>query len=74
MAHAVAERESDLAGLIAGGLALDDEPASFLLPTRQHELLRWSLTAGLRVVKPMTYMAIGEYRRPRGAWVPSVLL
>jgi GNAT superfamily N-acetyltransferase len=74
VAHAVAETESAMAGLIAGGLALSEAPASFLLPTRQHELLRWALTAGLQVVKPMTYMAIGERRRARGAWIPSVLL
>jgi predicted N-acetyltransferase YhbS len=74
VAYAVAETESTMAGLIAGGLALTEAPASFLLPTRQHELLRWVLTAGLQVVKPMTYMAIGERRRPRGAWIPSALL
>jgi hypothetical protein len=58
--------------LIAGGLAAGRE-ASFLLPTRQHELLRHALAAGLRVVKPMSLMALGEYREPRGAWLPSVL-
>lgn len=72
-AYAVAETEEDMAALIAGTLATSDAPASFLLPTRQHELFRWCLQAGLRVVKPMTYMVIGEYRRPRGAWIPSVL-
>ena len=72
-AYAVAETEHDMAALIAGALATSDAPASFLLPTRQHELFRWCLQAGLRVVKPMTYMAIGEYRPPHGAWIPSVL-
>lgn len=72
-AYAVAESEHDMAALIAGALAGSDAPASFLLPTRQHELFHWCLEAGLRVVKPMTYMAIGEYRRPDGAWIPSVL-
>ena len=72
-AYAVAETEHDLAGLIAGALATSAAPASFLLPTRQRELFEWCLRAGLRVVKPMTYMALGEYERPRGAWIPSVL-
>jgi hypothetical protein len=49
------------------------EPVSFLLPTRQHELFRWALEAGLRVVKPMNYMVRGQYREPAGAWIPSVL-
>lgn len=75
MAYAVAETEADLFGLIAGASAVtvDGPPASFLLPLHQHELLRRCLAAGLRVVKQMTYMAVGPYRRPRGAWIPSVL-
>jgi hypothetical protein len=40
--------------LIAGVLGVGDEPASFLLPTRQAGLLRWCLREGLRAVKPMT--------------------
>ena len=72
--HAVAETEADMAALIAGGLAQVDGPASFLLPVRQGELFRWALGAGLQVVKPMTYMALGEPPRTRGAWIPSVLL
>jgi predicted N-acetyltransferase YhbS len=73
-AHAVAETEADMAALIAGGLAQADGPASFLLPVRQGELFRWALGAGLKAVKPMTYMALGEQPRVRGAWIPSVLL
>ena len=72
-AHAVAETERDMASLIAGAVTADRPPASFLLPTRQHELFRWALDAGLRIVKPMTYMTAGEYHDPRGAWIPSVL-
>jgi GNAT superfamily N-acetyltransferase len=72
-AHAVAEAEDDMAALIAGALGHGDAPASFLLPTRQHALFRWALQAGLRVVKPMTYMVVGERSRAEGAWIPSVL-
>lgn len=72
-AHAVAESEGDLAGLIAGTLALTGEDGAFLLPARQSELLRWSLGEGLRIVKPMTYMTVGHYEQPAGAWIPSVL-
>lgn len=72
-AHAVAETEADLAALIAGALADSDAPGSFLLPTRQSELFRWSLAEGLRIVKPMTYMTIGRYEPPAGSWIPSVL-
>ena len=71
-AYATAETEADMWDLIAGGLA-GGAAGSFLLPTRQHVLFRRVLDAGLRVVKPMTYMALGEHREPRGAWLPSVL-
>ena len=72
-AYAVAETEDDMRALITGALAAGDEPASFLLPTRQAGLLRRCLSEGLRAVKPMTYMSIGEYREPDGCWIPSVL-
>lgn len=72
-AHGVAETEDDLCALIAGALAASEEPASFLVPTRQADLFRWCLSQGMRPVKPMTYMAVGEYREPDGAWIPSVL-
>jgi GNAT superfamily N-acetyltransferase len=72
-AYAVAETEDDMRALIAGAVAAGDEPGSFLLPTRQAALLRWCLSEGLRPIKPMTYMSIGEYREPDGRWIPSVL-
>jgi hypothetical protein len=72
-AHAVAETEADMRALILGAVAEARQPASFLLPTRQAGLFRWSLSEGLRVVKPMTYMTIGEYREPMACWIPSVL-
>jgi predicted N-acetyltransferase YhbS len=72
-AYAVAQSEDDMSALIAGAIAPDGPPASFLLPLHQHDLLRWCLAAGLRIVKPMNYMVMGRYRRAQGAWMPSVL-
>jgi predicted N-acetyltransferase YhbS len=72
-AYGVAETEDDMRALIVGALAKGEQPASFLLPIRQAGFFRWCLTEGLRAVKPMTYMAIGEYRNPHGCWIPSVL-
>lgn len=71
--HAVAETENDMAALIAGAALPGGPAASFLLPLHQHELMRWCLAEGLRIVKPMNYMVIGRYDRPQGAWLPSVL-
>jgi predicted N-acetyltransferase YhbS len=72
-AHGVGRTDADLFAVIAGALRATDAPASFLLPTRQTALFRACLDAGLRVVKPMNYMALGHYRAPAGSWFPSVL-
>ena len=70
--HGVAETEEDMRALILGAAAMSPEPVSFLLPVRQASLFRWCLGEGLRVVKPMVLMAMGEYREPKGAYFPSV--
>lgn len=72
-AYGVAETEDAMRALIVGALAASERLASFLLPIRQAGLFRWCLSEGLRVLKPMTYMTIGEYREPHGCWIPSVL-
>jgi hypothetical protein len=49
-----------------------EDPIAFLVPLRSG-LFRWTLAEGLRLVKPMNLMALGEYQEPRGSWFPSVL-
>ncbi len=73
MNHAVAETTEDMQALLAGAGKLTGQPLFFLLPTRQADLFRWCLSQGLRVVKPMTLMAMNEYQEPRGCYLPSVL-
>jgi predicted N-acetyltransferase YhbS len=73
MNHAVAETVEDMRTLLAGAAHAAGQPLSFLLPTRQAELFRWCLSQKLRVVKPMTLMAMGDYQEPRGCFLPSVL-
>ena len=70
-AHAVARTNEDLKALI--GTASEFAGPGFLLPTTNAELLRWSLTHGLRVIQPMTLMSLGLYQNPTGAYLPSVL-
>jgi predicted N-acetyltransferase YhbS len=71
--HAVAESEEDMRVLLTGaGNLSDGQPISFLLPTRQTDLFRWCLKNGMRAVKPMTLMAMGEYQEPRKCYLPSV--
>jgi GNAT superfamily N-acetyltransferase len=59
------------AALLAGVAASLRAPLAFLVPTRQAGLFRWCLDEGLRVEKPLTLMAMGEYRAPQGGWFPS---
>jgi GNAT superfamily N-acetyltransferase len=71
LGHAVAESDEELKALI--GAAQGFQGPGFLLPTRNSDLLRWSLERGLRVVMPMTLMSTGLYNEPRGAFLPSVI-
>jgi predicted N-acetyltransferase YhbS len=72
MNHGVAEGDDDMNALLLGAGAAVEEPLAFLVPLRS-ELFRWCLEEGLRLVKPMNLMALGDYREPNGAWFPSVL-
>jgi hypothetical protein len=72
MAHGVAETDEDMQALIAGAAGAIEEPIALLFPL-QSELFHWALDAGLRAVKPMNVMAMGDYQEPQGAWFPSVL-
>ena len=69
--HAVAENENDMHALLIGA-GNQCELLSFLLPTRQTDLFRWCLKQGMKVVKPMTLMSMGDYREPHGCYLPSV--
>lgn len=69
--HGVAETASDMAGLLIGATALRGAPVGLLVPSRQSDLLRWCLEAGMRAVKPMLLLARGAYRVPARCWVPS---
>ena len=72
MNHGVAASEDDMKALLMGAAAVVEEPLAFLVPLRTG-LFRWGLEEGLRLVKPMNLMALGEYQEPRGSWFPSVL-
>lgn len=72
MNHGVAKTEDDMKALLLGSAAAVEEPLAFLVPLRSG-LFRWCLEEGLRLVKPMNLMALGDYRDPQGGWFPSVL-
>jgi predicted N-acetyltransferase YhbS len=70
-AHSVAETNQDLMALI--GAAPEFAGPGFLLPTRNHEVFKWCLEAGLKLVFQMTLMTTGLYSEPKAAYMPSVL-
>jgi len=70
-AHSVGETNEDLKALLAA--AREFGGPGFLLPARNAEVYRWSLTHGLKVVQVMTLMSLGLYNEPTGAYLPSVL-
>ena len=70
-AHAVAESNRGLQALI--GAAQTFPGPGFLLPTRNHEVFKWCLDNGLRLVMQMTLMSTGVYTEPTGAYLPSIL-
>jgi predicted N-acetyltransferase YhbS len=72
MNHGVAEDHDDMTALLLGAAAAVEGPLALLVPLRS-PLFRWVLGEGLRLVKPMNLMALGEYQEPRGSWYPSVL-
>jgi GNAT superfamily N-acetyltransferase len=69
-AHAVGETNLDLMALIAAAESFGGP--GILVPSRNSELFRWCLANGLRVMQPMTLMAMGLYNEPKGAFLPSV--
>lgn len=70
--HGVAETTEDMQALLIGASQSVPQPLSFLIPIRQSALFRWCLGHGMRVIKPMNLMAMGEYQEPRGCFLPSV--
>ena len=71
--HSVAETEEDMQALLLGSPGITNQPISFLMPIRRAALFRWCLRQGLRAIRPMTLMTMGEYHEPQGSYFPSVL-
>ncbi len=70
LGHAIGETAADIAALISH--APPTPGPGFFLPTRNGELLRWALAAGIKALWPATLMTLGRYEQPRGAFLPSI--
>lgn len=72
--HSVAETAADMQALLLGAAAYSPgEVLCFHLPMRYAGLFRWCLQEGLRALKPLAVMAVGEYQQPVGCVLPSYL-
>ena len=71
--HGIAETDDDLRALMLRAAQIRAVPLALLVPMRRAALFRWCLAQGLRAERPMTLMAVGEYREPEGICVPSAL-
>jgi GNAT superfamily N-acetyltransferase len=72
MNHGVAESDDDLANTLAVASEATGAEVALLTPTRRSKLFRGLLSRGLRIVKPMTLLALGASPDPAGAFYPSV--
>jgi len=72
--HSIAETEADMQALLLGAAAYSPgEVLCFHLPVRYASLFRWCLQEGLRGLKPLAVMAVGDYQQPAGCCFPSYL-
>jgi len=71
--HAGAESDDDLLAL-AGHAARHVPPPFqvFICPLSNDALYRRAMAAGHRTVKVLSYMSLGEFVPPRGAFLPSI--
>jgi hypothetical protein len=69
--HTVADSNRSLMALIAAAPSFPGP--GFFLPTTNFEVFNWCLQQGLRLVAQATYMTIGLFNEPDGAWLPGVL-
>lgn len=72
--HGVARRDADMFQLLGAAARFSESNSiSLLVPARRTDLLRWCVSSGLRIQKPLTLMSMREYHEPRGSFFPSVV-
>jgi hypothetical protein len=70
LCHAVAKSNEDLKALI--GHASTILGPGFLVPARNHEIIKWLLENGFKIGWPANLMTIGPYQEPRLPFLPSL--
>jgi GNAT superfamily N-acetyltransferase len=71
--HAGAESNGDLLALVSHAARHVPSPLQvFICPLSNDSLYRSALGAGYRTLKVLSYMSLGKYVPPRGAFLPSI--
>uniref|UniRef100_B8HP11 GCN5-related N-acetyltransferase n=1 Tax=Cyanothece sp. (strain PCC 7425 / ATCC 29141) TaxID=395961 RepID=B8HP11_CYAP4 len=71
--HGGAETEEDLFALIAqAARQVPPQMAAFICPLSRPEAFRRALAAGHRTIKLLSYMSLGDFTEPGGAYLPSI--
>lgn len=71
--YTLGETEADIQALILNIAAQKSSELAFLVPASYPNLLRWCLNEGMRITKPLTLMAKGDYQVPKGIYFPNLL-
>jgi GNAT superfamily N-acetyltransferase len=70
LCHAVAKTNEDLKILIANASTILGP--GFFVPSRNHEIIKWSLESGFKIGWPANLMTIGPYQEPLMPFLPSL--
>jgi GNAT superfamily N-acetyltransferase len=70
LCHAVAKTNEDLKILIANASTILGP--GFFVPSRNHEIIKWSLESGFKIGWPANLMTIGPYQEPLTPFLPSL--
>lgn len=71
--HASAETDDDLLALIAHAARhVPPQMALFICPLSRADLFRRALVERHRTIKVLSYMSLGEFTVPNGAYLPSI--
>jgi len=71
--YTLGKSEDDVRALILNIAAKKSGDLAFLVPHTYPELLRWCLSEGLHITKPLNLMVKGQYQTPAGVYLPNLL-
>lgn len=71
--YTLSTSKEDICALILHIAAIKSGSLEFLIPHSYPDLIRWCLSEGLRITKPLNLMVKGNYQKPKGTYLPNFL-